>query len=114
MNKTLKKLVFAGILAGSFTSLVALGADHNCSDCHGSATPGANDLVNPLASLCADCHRERIAAGEHQVDISVNIPGNTLPLQDGQLTCITCHDPHKGVAALRMTDPEICRQCHTR
>jgi len=101
-------------LAGLLISGGALGADHNCADCHRSTDPNNNDLIQPLSGLCADCHIERIAAGEHVVDIPVNIPSNTLPLENGQLTCITCHDPHKVFAGLRMGGMVLCRECHAR
>ena len=90
-------------------------AEHTCTDCHNSDTPGATDLIKPLSTLCSDCHQERIAAGEHQVDIPATfVEGNTLPLQNGNMTCITCHDPHGSSLALRMTDPDLCKQCHKR
>jgi len=89
-------------------------ADHSCTDCHNSATPGASDLNKPLSGLCADCHAKRIAAGEHAVDIPVFAPNNTLPLHEGKLSCATCHDPHQPFAALRMMDPELCKQCHPK
>ena len=89
-------------------------ADHSCTDCHNSATPGVSDLIKPLSGLCADCHAKRIAAGEHAVDIPVFASNNTLPLHEGKLSCATCHDPHQPFAALRMIDPELCKQCHPK
>ena len=97
-----------------FLCTTAGAADHACPDCHNSLAPSANDLIKPLSALCADCHAERIAAGEHVVDIPVFAPNNTLPIQNGVMTCATCHDPHQPFAALRMVDPELCRQCHPR
>lgn len=89
-------------------------ADHSCTDCHNSATPSNTDLIKPLSSLCADCHAERIAAGEHVVDIPVIALNNTLPLHNGLMSCATCHDPHQPFAAVRMPDPKLCTQCHPR
>jgi len=89
-------------------------ADHACTDCHATATPNASDLIQPLSGLCADCHVERIIAGEHRVDVPVSEPDNTLPLHNGVMSCATCHDPHQPFAALRMEDPELCRQCHLK
>ncbi|WP_455218424.1 cytochrome c3 family protein [Kaarinaea lacus] len=90
-------------------------ANHNCTDCHGTQSPGATDLVKPLSMLCADCHQARIAAGEHRVDVPVTTAGNNaLPLSDGKMTCITCHDPHGTSLALRMKDPDLCNHCHKR
>ena len=89
-------------------------ADHSCTDCHSSNTPSNSDLNKPLSPLCADCHAERIAAGEHLVDIPVITSKDPLPLNKGVMTCVTCHDPHQPVAALRMVDPELCEQCHPK
>ena len=107
------------LAASAFLAILCIGsnvnaADHTCTDCHNSAIPNANDLIKPLSTLCADCHAERIAAGEHVVDVSVLSSTNTLPLHNGTMTCATCHDPHQPRAALRMVDPELCRQCHPR
>ncbi len=88
--------------------------DHSCSDCHATATPTASDLIQPLSGLCADCHVERIIAGEHKVGVPVPESDNTLPLHDGVMSCATCHDPHQLFAALRMEDPELCQQCHLK
>jgi len=112
MKMTVKSLVMTIWLAALFSS--ANATDHTCTDCHATSTPGANDLINPLPDLCVDCHAERIAAGEHIVDIPVSEPDNTLPLYDGVMSCATCHDPHQPFAALRMEDPELCRQCHLK
>ena len=109
------RILLAGLmLAGISLTNGAGAADHSCANCHRSATPSADDLIQPLSSLCADCHPERIAAGEHVVDVDAHNPATTLPLQDGKLTCITCHDPHQPLAALRLPDPDLCRQCHPR
>lgn len=104
-------VIFILALMGTNT---AFSADHACADCHNSATPNKNDLKQALSGLCADCHAARIAAGEHAVDIPATAPENTLPLQAGNMTCITCHDPHQPRAALRKKDPQICWECHKR
>jgi predicted CXXCH cytochrome family protein len=116
MNRTL--LTLSALLACLFISTVILSADHQCADCHVSAVHNTDDLKKPLSALCVDCHAARISAGEHKVDIAVSIlgktPGNTLPLQAGKLTCITCHDPHKVSLALRLPANELCQQCHKK
>lgn len=114
IKKMTHRLAPAACLAALFISVNAGAADHACTDCHNSATPSASDLIKPQSALCADCHAERIAAGEHVVDIPVFAPDNPLPLHNGVMTCATCHDPHQPFAALRMTNPELCVQCHTR
>lgn len=106
------------LAASLMALLISFGAsaavDHVCSDCHASATPSASDLIRPLSGLCADCHRKRIDAGEHAVDVLVTAPTNTLPLHNGVMSCATCHDPHQPFAALRLVDPKLCRQCHMK
>jgi predicted CXXCH cytochrome family protein len=48
------------------------------------------------------------------VDIAVFAANNTLPLHNGKMSCVTCHDPHLPLAAVRMVEPELCAQCHPR
>lgn len=114
MNRIRRGLRHGILLAGLCLCYAALAADHTCANCHRSTTPNADDLIQPLSGLCADCHPERIAAGEHVVDVDAHNPTTTLPLQDGKLTCITCHDPHQPLATLRLPDPALCQQCHPR
>ncbi len=115
MEKYLTKMMIQGLATTVLLISTHINAaDHICSDCHASATPGANDLIQPLSGLCADCHIDRITAGEHVVGIPVTAPDNTLPLHDNVMSCATCHDPHQSFAALRMKDPALCRQCHQK
>lgn len=119
MENTLHTLLTkSALLVCLFVSTTTLSADHMCTDCHNSESPGTNDLTKPLSALCVDCHAARITAGEHKVDIAVNTLDKTqviiLPLQGEKLTCITCHDPHKISLALRMPTNELCVQCHKK
>jgi len=115
MGKCVMKMMTQGLaMAILFISTNSGAADHTCSDCHATTTPGTSDLAQPLSGLCADCHIDRITAGEHVVGIPVSAPDNTLPLHDSVMSCATCHDPHQPFAALRMEDPELCRQCHLK
>ena len=115
MNRSLLTPRLIILVVTLLASPFALGVEHACPDCHGSSTPDSTDLKKPLSTLCVDCHQARIAAGEHAVDIPVN-PAESLvlPMDNGKMTCITCHDPHGSSLALRMTDPELCSQCHKR
>ncbi len=115
MKSDIMKMMMQGLaMAFLLISTHISAADHACSDCHATATPNANDLIQPLSGLCADCHIDRITAGEHVIGIPVTTPENTLPLHDGVMSCATCHDPHQSFAALRMKDPELCQQCHLK
>lgn len=115
MKELLNLLNLIQLLVVFLISQTVEAADHNCTDCHGSQTPVTGDLKKPLSALCTDCHQARIAAGEHQVDIPANlITANSLPLHNGKMTCITCHDQHGTSLALRLTGPDLCNQCHKR
>lgn len=86
-----------------------------CSACHISHNGGP--VKKPLTELCVQCHRERIEAGEHRVDIipKYPVPPNLPLTKDGRLTCITCHDPHsKDFMMLRMETIVLCNQCHKK
>jgi len=116
MERCIVKMMAQGLAVVVLFISTNIGAvvDHTCSDCHASAAPSASDLIQPLSGLCANCHIDRITAGEHVVGIPVSAPDNTLPLHDGMMSCATCHDPHQPFAALRMANPELCRQCHLK
>ncbi len=88
----------------------------NCGLCHGShnVKKGAIQLKKPIPELCIDCHKERIAPNEHKVGIVPPINPQKLPLHDGKITCMTCHDPHQNVhgGLLRLPERELCSSCH--
>lgn len=86
-----------------------------CTVCHISHNGGP--VKKPLTELCVTCHRERIQAGEHVVDIIPKYPvPQNLPLtKDGKLTCITCHDQHsKEPMMLRLEPMTLCNSCHKK
>ncbi|WP_203473458.1 cytochrome c3 family protein [Dissulfurispira thermophila] len=86
-----------------------------CTACHISHSGGP--VKKPLTELCVTCHRERIEAGEHKVDIIPKFPvPKNLPLtKDGKITCITCHDQHStDPLMLRMETIILCNQCHKK
>jgi predicted CXXCH cytochrome family protein len=87
----------------------------DCTICH--VTEGAGNgalLKKKPPELCLDCHPDRVPPGEHKVDIVPSAPVKKLPLTDGKITCITCHDPHKNLYGklLRMPETELCTVCH--
>jgi predicted CXXCH cytochrome family protein len=87
----------------------------DCSLCH---TPeGAlkgGELKNALPQLCLDCHQDRTSPSEHKVDIIPSMDVKDLPLFDGKITCVTCHDPHGNINGrlLRMPAKKLCLVCH--
>lgn len=89
---------------------------HQCDYCHvfTDKSPGAA-LKAPLSGLCVGCHTGRTAAGEHVVDIVLAMKVDELPLSNGKMTCVTCHDPHEKSGQpklLRVKQTELCLKCH--
>ncbi|OGT19181.1 MAG: hypothetical protein A2V90_02060 [Gammaproteobacteria bacterium RBG_16_57_12] len=90
-------------------------AAHECTSCHlDQQSPGMQDLKHPVAQLCLDCHKDRHGAGDHPPAKQVTQTGKKrLPLLNGEMTCITCHDPHQKTAnLLRLPENELCTTCH--
>ncbi len=88
----------------------------DCTICHqGDAGKGKAVLNRPVSDLCVQCHQDRKAAGEHQVDVIPVMKVEKLPLSGGKMTCITCHDPHRNRYGkmLRVRPRDLCSVCHT-
>jgi len=88
-----------------------------CESCHGPgskhiASGGeANTILNPRRSpeTCFQCHME--------VRAKFNLP-HTHPVLQGKVSCVDCHNPHKGDAkkgggTSLMSPNDTCFQCHT-
>lgn len=112
-----------------------------CRVCHLSASLAAANpeggfprLRQPAAPLCANCHTPHVdpAPGGHLGLVAAAAP-SSLPLEDGHVTCATCHNPHaigtkwRGRAigaraseeedaqySLRLNYMELCRACHPK
>ena len=88
----------------------------DCTICHGphEKKKGSTLLIKPVEELCVTCHADRMSAKEHKVDIVPPMKVWNLPLLNGKITCITCHDPHKNAYGrmLRMPESDLCLQCH--
>jgi predicted CXXCH cytochrome family protein len=88
-------------------------ADVSCRACHAPvprfggdapAGPEASPLADahlrePAAKLCLNCHTPHAdPAPNGHLGLSPNAgavsPGIRLPLEEGRITCATCHDPH--------------------
>jgi len=87
-----------------------------CDICHISHAMGGGALLKaPLSELCLDCHQDRKSPGDHVVDITPSMPVGNLPLDDGIMTCVTCHDPHSSgeyPKMLRDKPGRLCSRCH--
>jgi predicted CXXCH cytochrome family protein len=87
----------------------------DCKTCHISHTMGGALLLKePLSKLCLQCHPDRKAPAEHIVDIVPSMKVTALPLKEGRMTCVTCHDPHGKTYAsmLRVIPKDLCQLCH--
>ena len=88
-----------------------------CSICHLSHSMSGAILLNkPLSGLCLDCHADRKSPGDHIVDVVPSMDVRGLPLTEGKMTCVTCHDPHKDpFGRMLRADPEkLCSICHPK
>jgi len=116
----MRKLNFAALVL--LLALAPLGhavvGHEPCTVCHVNAAPDTQgtQLIRGLPDPCVECHAARIGAGEHIINVvpSMAMPVE-LPLVDGRLGCITCHDPH-GTAPgqLRISAEQLCQACHQR
>lgn len=99
----MKKLLFALLLV-CITWMIAytlLDNPHNfpesrCGKCHVDTVGSPRKLTASVTSLCLPCHRKTTRRSSHPVDMApriVRIPAD-LPLMNGMVTCITCHNIH--------------------
>jgi DmsE family decaheme c-type cytochrome len=78
----------------------------DCSDCHsvhsGSPRPSEGDVLR----VCYGCHQDAFTSFAFT---------ERHRLQEGILTCTTCHDPHGPQARVRLGGfkQEQCANCHT-
>lgn len=95
----------------------------NCDVCHDSEEENPAQLVLKAdpSSICEYCHH--YAENHHPVNFSPSKPpGSQLPLYEGRIRCLTCHEihggpEHKGAPKLLRGGPyadrrTICFQCH--
>ena len=102
----------------ALVSLTAQAAHEQCADCHVNAnpTPSSAALAIAVPQLCLQCHPDRVAPGEHRIDVTPKmvVPAS-LPLVNGQVSCTTCHDAHLNTPGkTRMAAPQLCIACHPR
>jgi len=111
----MKTALFSFLLFLLLLCSSARAVDKTCDFCH-KGDPGKGNLLNSdINELCSGCHQERLAAGEHKVGVKSPAKANGLPLADGKMTCITCHDPHsQAPSMLRRSGEEVCISCHNK
>ncbi len=106
----------AGAAAGRKETPKELPAvKQDCSLCH--VVRDAKPESRPgkaVTELCAGCHPDRSSPQEHRVDIVPSMTVTGLPLMDGKMTCVTCHDPHNNPygSLLRKKSKDLCFVCH--
>lgn len=105
---------FAIILASGFVLAgPSLAVEKTCDYCHEGHSGTGALLKKDINELCLGCHQDRAGRGEHKVGISPSGPVSGLPLNDGKISCATCHNPHsKTKFMLRKPVNEICLSCH--
>ena len=108
------------------TDVQTLAVEHAlCKSCHTfSEEDGRAALLDNTSpdELCASCHPGRKAPGEHRVGMPMgrgdrDRMNTTLPLVDGFVACISCHEPHglSGLRKLLRQAPErLCASCHLK
>jgi predicted CXXCH cytochrome family protein len=95
-----------------------------CTHCHESRPiPGlSRGLMTVSKMVCLRCHdvKPHPASADHLREPSDKVnPDEILPLgSGGEVTCITCHDPHESAEGrpkrLRASASELCELCHWR
>jgi predicted CXXCH cytochrome family protein len=105
----------AGARAAGSSSLPRIKKD--CAVCHVSeAGRTSRRLKKGPSQLCLDCHGDHAAQAGHRVGMAPSMDVNGLPLADGRMTCVTCHDMHTNThgALLRMPARDLCQACHRK
>ncbi len=102
---------------------------HNPQGPHLWTRPPADSSAGPTSNLCGACHDEDLVTEpkgtHHPLTSMASLEGVSDPLlantiaqcdTDGEVGCITCHDPHgdSGQATqLREAPVALCTRCHT-
>ncbi|MEQ1572545.1 MAG: cytochrome c3 family protein [Myxococcota bacterium] len=116
--------------------------DGACAQCHsGPATSDDWALHLPAADICHSCHADERHTGvsthlDHSLEpaMAARASAAELPLLDGRIGCVTCHDVHPktaiapasppgwfvarfgpvapGTDLARVAGPALCTACH--
>lgn len=97
-----------------------------CGQCHKGTPanqPGGGAIADaPLraatTALCLNCHKMHAdpAPNGHLGKPVTAAMTVALPLDNGQISCATCHNPHQsdGHYSLRLEQTNLCRTCHMK
>ncbi|HEY5740393.1 MAG TPA: cytochrome c3 family protein [Gammaproteobacteria bacterium] len=97
--------------AGALHAQVPVDERHgDCLFCHMSDEQSDGSLILPEPEVCWLCHAP---GNDHAILIPATTADPSLPLNNGLMTCITCHDPHSTQALqLRLPTTGLCAACH--
>lgn len=72
------------------------------------------EIISKAPEICVSCHPDRTRKPEHVINVKVANPVLTsLPLHNGMVTCVTCHDPFSTAKHLLRSDKKtLCTACH--
>ena len=94
-------------------------ANGQCSECHDPhSTNHRWVLVRSSQDLCMSCHEESGTLRFHDHPYNVKpkrqLASNLQLTDQGELECLSCHDPHAtdAVHLLRTNHPVTCMGCH--
>lgn len=82
----------------------------DCLLCHETGGQSDGSLLLPEPQVCQLCHSPH---NDHAISIQPTATDVSLPLNNGLITCITCHDPHSPQPLqLRLPGTQLCVACH--
>lgn len=99
------------IPAGVLRAQVSTDEFHgDCLFCHETDSQTDGSLLLPEPDLCLLCHSPN---NDHAILVQPTTVDPSLPLTNGLMTCITCHDHHSQQSLqLRLPPNQLCASCH--
>lgn len=95
----------------------------SCGVCHKVHNSGyklfAESFSGDYEKICLDCHTKKGLASKTSISTSHKINIETkkklnVPLQDGRIVCVSCHEPHAGSNSMlrNVGGNNLCITCH--
>ena len=99
------------IPAGALRAQVSTDEFHgDCLFCHETDSQTDGSLLLPEPQVCQLCHSPN---NDHAILVQPTTVDPSLPLTNGLMTCISCHDQHSPQSLqLRMPATQLCASCH--